>query len=192
MDYIRGWLSLVFFCFLSWHIYNWTIHGRGRWADMFLQMLPLLLGIWTNGCAVQKRLNWSRCRLEHRCIFLDFFLFTARFLNVFNVFLFYFFMDTLSSRCGHYIFVLWFLLLLLSFLPRLIPAVADWTSIPYFHTRCGFSANLECRSEMWCTRLAENTGRKMSPKNRRLRTIAQLCPAIYSQLRHVSTIGKTC
>ena len=27
--------------------------------------------------------------------------------------------------------------------------------LPYFHTRCGLSANLECRSEMCCTRLAE-------------------------------------
>jgi len=29
-------------------------------------------------------------------------------------------------------------------------------------------------------------------KNRHLGTIAQLCPAISSQLRHVSAIGKTC
>jgi len=27
------------------------------------------------------------------------------------------------------------------------------------HTWCGLSANLECRSETCCTRLAENTGR---------------------------------
>jgi len=42
---------------------------------------------------------------------------------------------------------------------------------------------------MW---LAENTvtGRKKSPKIRHLSTIAQLCRAISSQLRHVSTIGK--
>ena len=32
------------------------------------------------------------------------------------------------------------------------------------HTWCGLSANLECRSETCCTRLAENTGRKKSPK----------------------------
>ena len=48
------------------------------------------------------------------------------------------------------------------------------------------SANLECRSEMCCTRLAGNTGRK----NRHFGTIAQLCRAISSELRHVSTIGK--
>jgi len=60
----------------------------------------------------------------------------------------------------------------------------------YFHTWCGLSTNLECRSEMCCTRLVENTGPKNYAKNRHLRTIAQLCQAISSQLRRVSTIGK--
>jgi len=32
--------------------------------------------------------------------------------------------------------------------------------LPYFYTWCGLSANLRCRSETCCTRLAENTGRK--------------------------------
>jgi len=45
-------------------------------------------------------------------------------------------------------------------------------------------------SEMCRTRLAENTGRENYAKNRHLRTIAQLCTAISSQLQHVSTIGK--
>jgi len=40
---------------------------------------------------------------------------------------------------------------------------------------------------MWLT---ENTGRKNDAKNRRQGTIPQLCWAISSQLRHVSTIGK--
>jgi len=43
---------------------------------------------------------------------------------------------------------------------------------------------------MCCTWLAENTGRKNDAKNRHLGTITQLCRAISSQLRHVSTIGK--
>ena len=43
---------------------------------------------------------------------------------------------------------------------------------------------------MCCTWLAGNTGRKNDAKNRHLRTIAQLCRAISSQLRHVSTIEK--
>ena len=72
------------------------------------------------------------------------------------------------------------------FFPRLISAVAEWMSIPYFGTWCGPSANLECRSEMCCTQLAENTGCKI----RRLQTVAQSCRAISSQLRNVSTIGK--
>jgi len=42
---------------------------------------------------------------------------------------------------------------------------------------------------MCCTWLAENPGRKIA-KNRHLGTTAQLCPAISSQLRHASTIGK--
>jgi len=43
---------------------------------------------------------------------------------------------------------------------------------------------------MCCSRLAANTGRKKVAKNRHLGTVAQLCRAISSQLRHVSTIGK--
>jgi len=39
-------------------------------------------------------------------------------------------------------------------------------------------------------RLAWNTGRKNDAKNRHLSTIAQLCRAISSQLRHISTIRK--
>ena len=43
---------------------------------------------------------------------------------------------------------------------------------------------------MCCSRLAANTGCKKVAKNRHLGTIAQLCRAISSQLRHISTIGK--
>ena len=38
--------------------------------------------------------------------------------------------------------------------------------------------------------LAGNAGCKKLPKNRHLGTIAQLCQAVSSQLRHISTIGK--
>jgi len=95
----------------------------------------------------------------------------------------------------------------LSLFPRLISAVAEWLSTipsPYYEDMwrryccltdffrlsihalvakiqpckwCGLSANLECRSEMCCTRLAGNTGRKNDAKNRHLRTMAQLCRA---------------
>ena len=50
--------------------------------------------------------------------------------------------------------------------------------LPYFHTWCGLSANLECMFEMCCTWLAGNAGPKKSPKIRHLGTIAQLCRAI--------------
>jgi len=53
-----------------------------------------------------------------------------------------------------------------------------------------YSANLECRYETCCTRLAGNARRKKWPKIRHLGTIAQLCRAISSQLRHVSAIGR--
>jgi len=62
------------------------------------------------------------------------------FINLWDAFWILVFMATLHSRCGHYIFVLFLLLLLF---PRLISAVTDW--IPYFHTWCGLSANVECR-----------------------------------------------
>jgi len=45
-------------------------------------------------------------------------------------------------------------------------------------------------SEMCSARLAGNLGPKKSPKIRHLGAIAQLCPAISLQLRHVLTIGK--
>jgi len=43
---------------------------------------------------------------------------------------------------------------------------------------------------MCCMRLVGNAGPKKSPKIGHLDTIAQLCRAVSSQLRHVSTIGK--
>ena len=96
-------------------------------------------------------------------------------------------MAALRSRCGHYIFVLF----LSSFFPRLISAAANWMSSILLHMAwCGPSANLECRSEMCCTRLAGNAGTKKSPKICHLGTIARLCWAISLQLRHLSTIGK--
>ena len=73
-------------------------------------------------------------------------------------------MAALRSRCGHYIFALWFLLLssfFFSFLTYSQPSQIG--CLPYFYTRCGLSANLECMSEMCCPRLAGNTGRKKSP-----------------------------
>jgi len=52
------------------------------------------------------------------------------------------------------------------------------------------NTNLECRSEMWCMWLAENTRRKNYEKNRHLHNLAQLYRAVSLQLRHISTIRK--
>ena len=95
-------------------------------------------------------------------------------------------MAALWNRAGHYIFVLWFVLLsicLLLFFSGLFSVVADWISTILPHM-VGY------RSETCCTRLTGTAGRKKSPKIRHMRTIAQLCRAISSQLRHVLTIGK--
>jgi len=83
---------------------------------------------------------------------------------------------------GHYIMSLWFL----SFFPRLFSAVTDWMSTTLPHMMWPWR---EFRMQVWNVLHAArwNTGRK---KIRHLSTIAQLCRAISSQLRHVSTIGK--
>jgi len=78
-------------------------------------------------------------------------------------------MTALWNRTGHYIFVLWFPSLFLSFFfssPNLSRRRLDvyHTST---HDDCGLSANLEFMSEMCCTWLARNAGPKKSPKNRR-------------------------
>jgi len=100
-----------------------------------------------------------------------------------------FIMASLRSRCRHYVFVLWFLLsLFLFFITYSQPLHIG--CLPYFRRWCGLSANLECRSEICCMRLAENTGCKISPKICHLGTIAHFCWAVSSQLRHVLTIGK--
>jgi len=63
--------------------------------------------------------------------------------------------------------------------------------VDVYHTHtfciwCDLNANLGCRSEMCCTQLAGI----QDAKNRHLGTIAQLCWAVSSQLRHVSIMGK--
>jgi len=68
----------------------------------------------------------------------------------------------MCNRADHYIFALWFLssffFFFLAYSQR--PQIG---CLPYFHTWHGLNANLECMSEMCCTLLPENTGRKKSP-----------------------------
>ena len=96
-------------------------------------------------------------------------------------------MVALCNRETIYIFILF---LLSSFFSS--PNLSGRKLDVYHTTWCGLSANLECMSEMCCTRLdAENIhNAKNCQKIRNLGTIAQLYRAVSL---HVSTIGrKTC
>ena len=88
------------------------------------------------------------------------------------------------NRAGHYILQLWFLLSFFFFSSLAYSQRSQIGCLSYLHSWCGL------RSEMCCTRLAENIGRKNYAKNRHLRTIAECCRAISSQVRNVSSIGK--
>jgi len=80
-------------------------------------------------------------------------------------------MAAVHSRCGHYIFVLF----LSSFFLGFFLASSQWSQtgcLPHLHTWCGFSANLECRSEMYCMRLPENTGCQKSPSRHHCATLS--------------------
>jgi len=68
-------------------------------------------------------------------------------------------MAALWNRACHYILVLWFLLLLSSFSSPILSR----RKLDVYHTSTHdvpYSANLDYRSEMCCTRLAKNIGRK--------------------------------
>jgi len=64
-------------------------------------------------------------------------------------------MVALCNRADHYILPCDFNLFFLAQSQR-----SEIGCLPYFHTWFGLSANLECMSEIRCTLLAENTGRK--------------------------------
>ena len=94
-------------------------------------------------------------------------------------------MVALWNRADHYIFALWFLL------------SSSFFSSPNLSRRrldvCHTSTHGVALVQISDAGLKRATGRKKVAKNSHLGTIAQLCRAISSQLRHVSTIGKkTC
>jgi len=91
------------------------------------------------------------------------------------------------SRCGHYIFALWFFLLSFSS-PNLSRRRLD-----VYHTSTHGVALVRTYGagpKLVARGLLKMQDAKKSPKIRHLGTIAQLCRAISSQLRHISTIGK--
>jgi len=72
-------------------------------------------------------------------------------------------MVALWNRADHYIFILWFLSILFFFSsPNLSGRTLD---VYHTSTRCGPSANLECRSKTCCEWLTVNTGPKKIVKN---------------------------
>ena len=87
---------------------------------------------------------------------------------IFSSCVFFLLMAALCNRAGHYIFVLWFLIfsyLLSSFFSS---PILRCRKLNVYHTWCGPSANLGCRSKTWCTRLAGKKQDVMSPRNRHL------------------------
>jgi len=82
--------------------------------------------------------------------------------------------------------VFFFLLLLSFFFPRLISAVADWMSTILPHMVCEF------RMQVWNVPHAARWKYRTQKiaKNLNLGTTTQFCRAIFSELRHISTIGK--
>ena len=100
------------------------------------------------------------------------------------------FVVALWNRADHYILIplfLSFYLLLFS-----SPKLSGRTLDVYHTSKRGValvSVNLECKSNVLQAARWKCRTQKVA-KNRHLGTIAQICRAISSQLRHVSTIGK--
>jgi len=74
-------------------------------------------------------------------------------------------MAALCSRCGHYIFVLWLLLLSIFFFLLAYSQLSQIGCLPYFHRWCGLIANLGYRSETCCTQLTEKYRTQKIAKN---------------------------
>ena len=99
----------------------------------------------------------------------------------------FFFMIALWNRADHYILPCGFFFFHLSFFffPRLI-SPSQIGCLPYFHTWCGLSANLRCRPETCCTRLAGNTGsksRQKSPSGHHRTTLSGYRPIFATKAR---------
>ena len=99
-------------------------------------------------------------------------------------------MAALRSRCGHYIFVLWFLVSIYFFYSS---PILSRRRLDVYHTSTHGVALVRIQDaglkRATCGSLKIQDAKKL-PKIRHLHAIAQLCRAISSQLRHISTIGK--
>jgi len=136
-----------------WWWWWWCIGSSNRCIDFlncsFCDAYCLLAG-----CHCVRLIYWVKTKMMstegegHRV----FRLFMVALCNIFILFLssffffFFFFFLALSQR-------------------------SEIGCLPYFGSWCGLSANLECRPEMRCTRLAANTGRKKSPSRHHRTTL---------------------
>jgi len=98
-------------------------------------------------------------------------------------------MVALCNRADHYTFILWLLLLFLFYSSP--DFSRRWLDVCHTSTHGValvwiYNACLKCAARG----LLKIQDTKMTQKNHHLGTIAQLCRAISSQLRHISTIGK--
>jgi len=101
-------------------------------------------------------------------------------------------MAALHSRCGHYIFLTcgFYLSFFLFFFSS--PNVSGRRLNVYHTSTHGVALVRIWNAGLKCAGPLEIHDAINDAKNHHLGTIAQLCRAISSQLRHVSTIGKNC
>jgi len=99
-------------------------------------------------------------------------------------------MVALWNKLGHYMFALCFLLLSFFFsLPNLSRPL-QIGCLPYFHTWCGLSANLRCRSEMCCMWLADIQDAKTRQKSPSGHHRTTLSGCIFAMKAHVDNWKK--
>ena len=99
-------------------------------------------------------------------------------------------MVALCNRADHYIFILFLLLLLLLLLSSSFFSSPNLSGrkLDVYHTLAHVALVRIKNAGLKCA--ARGSLQIQDAKNRHFGTIAQLCRAISSQLRHVSTIGK--
>ena len=102
-----------------------------------------------------------------------------------NIFILSFVIVALCNRADHYIFALWFLSFFFFFSSRNLSG----RRLDVYHTSTHGVALCKFRIHVWNV-LQAARWKYRTQKNRHFGTIAQLCWAISSQLRHTSTIGK--
>ena len=173
------------FCFRRSYVWNKTLKQFQNVLEFF----------WSRFRVVSGSL-WSPYVIGHISIFLPCDLWSPYVIGRPYIFLCCFFMVALWNRADHYIFILFlssfFFFLLLSSSSFFSSPNLSGRRLDVYHTLAHGVALVRIQNaRLKCA--ARGSLQIQDAKNRHLGTIAQLCQAISSQLRHVSTIGKkTC